>query len=86
MPWQPRDLMSTKREFVQLAMQEGANRRDLCRSFGISPKAGYALLNRYASEGEKAFAERSRRPLHSPRQTAEALQSAVLELRRLHPA
>ena len=86
MPWQPRDLMTTKREFVQLALQEGANRRELCRRFSISPKAGYALLKRFASEGEKAFTERSRRPLHSPRQTAEALQSAVLELRRQHPA
>lgn len=86
MPWQPRDLMSTKREFVQLAMQEGANRRELCRRFGISPKAGYTLLKRFAIEGEKAFTERSRRPLHSPRQTVQALQSAVLELRRQHPA
>lgn len=49
MPWQPRDLMSTQREFVQLALQEGANRRELCRRFGISPKTGYALLKRFAS-------------------------------------
>ena len=86
MPWQLRDLMTTKREFVQLALQEGANRRELCRRFGISPKAGYALLKRFAAEAEAAFTERSRRPLHSPRQTTAALQSAVLELRRQHPA
>ena len=86
MPWQPRDLMTTKREFVQLALQEGANRRELCRRFGISPKAGYALLKRFAAEAEAAFTERSRRPRHSPRQTAEALQSAVLGLRKQHPA
>ncbi len=86
MPWQPRSLMSTKQEFVQLAMHDGANRRELCRRFGISPKAGYALLKRFAAEAEAAFTERSRRPLHSPRQTPAALQSLVLELRRQHPA
>jgi transposase InsO family protein len=78
--------MSTKREFVQLAMQEGANRRELCRRFGISPKAGYALLKRFVIEGEDAFTKRSRRPLNSPRQTASALQLAVLDLRSQHPA
>lgn len=86
MPWQPRDLMSTKREFVHLALQEGANRRELCRRFGISAKAGYALLQRFAAEGGAAFTERSRRPVHSPRRTAPALQSLVLELRQQHPA
>ncbi|WP_137749178.1 helix-turn-helix domain-containing protein, partial [Acidovorax sp. NB1] len=60
--------------------------RELCRRFGISPKAGYALLKRFAAEAEAAFTERSRRPLHSPRQTPAALQSLVLELRRQHPA
>ena len=33
MPWQPRDLMDIKREFVALALQEGANRRELCWRF-----------------------------------------------------
>ncbi|MFN9472374.1 MAG: IS481 family transposase, partial [Acidovorax sp.] len=45
MAWQPKDLMDVKREFVELAMQEGANRRELCRRFGIGAKAAYALLN-----------------------------------------
>jgi transposase-like protein len=35
MPWQPKDLMATQREFVELALQEGTNRRELCRRFGI---------------------------------------------------
>ncbi|QHI97772.1 helix-turn-helix domain-containing protein [Xylophilus rhododendri] len=61
--------MSTKQEFVELALQEGANRRELCRRFNITPKAGYALLKRFAVEGQAAFVERSRRPVHSPLQT-----------------
>ena len=50
MPWQARALMDVKQEFVELAWQEGANRRELCRRFGISPSTGYALLARHASE------------------------------------
>lgn len=86
MPWRPKDLMDTQREFVQLALQEGANRRELCRRFGIGPKAGYALLKRYADEGEGAFTERSRRPHRSPGQTPEALESQIIALRDEHPA
>lgn len=86
MPWQPRDLMNTKREFVELALQPGANRRELCRRFSIGPKAAYALLNRFANEGDAAFVQRSRRPASTPTQTPKAIQDIVLELRRQHPA
>jgi transposase InsO family protein len=86
MPWQPKDLMDIKREFVELALQESANRRELCRRFGIGAKAAYALLARYAQEGEAAFTARSRRPHGSPLRTAAAVEAALLELRRAHPA
>jgi transposase InsO family protein len=86
MPWQPKDLMDTKREFVQLALQEGTNRRELCRRFGIGAKAAYALLARYAQEGDGAFKPRSRRPHVSPLRTPAAMEAALLELRRDHPA
>jgi len=29
-----------REEFVQVALQTGVNRRELCRRFGISPKTG----------------------------------------------
>jgi transposase InsO family protein len=77
--------MSIKQEFVELASHEGANRRELCRRFGISPKTGYALLARHAQEGVGAFAERSRRPHSSPARTAAAVEQAVIELRTQHP-
>jgi len=88
MPWQPRDLMDTKREFVELALQEGANRRELCRRFGISPKTGYKWLGRFeASSGDvQSLNDRSRRPLNSPGRSDEAAEQAVLALRRKHPA
>ncbi len=84
--WTPKDLMDVKREFVELALQEGANRRELCRRFGIGAKAAYALLGRFAQEGEAAFIARSRRPLASPLRTPASMEAALLELRRAHPA
>ncbi|CAN7542049.1 IS481 family transposase [Variovorax paradoxus] len=86
MPWQPRDLMDTKREFLELALQEGANRRELCRRFGISPKTGYALLRRHALQGMgDACTPRSTRPHHSPARSSAVIEQAVVELRRQHP-
>lgn len=85
MPWQPRDLMNIKREFVELALAPGANRRELCRRFGIGPKAAYALLARHAQEGPGALQDRSRRPHHSPARTPAAMEQAILTLRASNP-
>ena len=85
-PWQPRAEMDIKREFVELALQEGANRRELCRRFGISPKTGYALLTRHAQEGAASFTPRSTRPVHSPARTAAPMEQLVVALRREHPS
>jgi transposase-like protein len=57
--------MDQRREFVRLAMQEGVNRRELCRRFGIHPDTGYKWLGRWQADQE--IADRSRRPHSSPR-------------------
>lgn len=51
MPWETKDIMSLREEFVCLAKQEGANRRELCRRFGISPQTAYKWLARFSEEG-----------------------------------
>ena len=86
MAWQPNDLMTLKRDLVELALQEVCNRRELCRRFGTSPKTGYALFARHAQEGAAAYAQRSRRPHSSPTRTAPGLEQAVIDLRRSHPS
>ncbi|MDX0118011.1 IS481 family transposase, partial [Sinorhizobium meliloti] len=40
MPWREVSTMGERREFVRLALEEGVNRRELCRRFGISPDIG----------------------------------------------
>jgi transposase InsO family protein len=78
--------MSQRRDFVHLAGQPGANVRELCRRFGISPPTAYKWLARHRAGGDAGLADRPRRPLTSPGRTACALEQAVVALRRRHPA
>ncbi len=86
MPWKEVSIMSQRREFVALAQQESANRRALCRAFGISPTTGYRWLRRYQAHGPAGLQERSRKPPRSPPRTASAIEQRVLQLRAAHPA
>ena len=85
MPWQEVSVMSARREFVRLAMQDGANRRELCRRFGISPQTGYKWLGRWTA-GEEELADRSRRPLTNPARSDAENEARVLQVRDAHPA
>jgi putative transposase len=85
MPWLEVSKMEQRREFVRLAMQEGANRRELCRRFGIHPDTGYKWLARWGEEAT-ALADRSRRPHTSPMRTPAALEARVLAVRDAHLA
>src|SRR5260370_42709756 len=77
--------MDERREFVRLAMQEGANRRDLCRRFAISPDVGYKWLARWRA-GDRELADRSRRPRVSPGRSDAVIEARVLAIRDKHPA
>lgn len=82
MPWNARNLMSLRREFVVLAQQENANVSALCRHYGISRKTGYKWLGR----GADATADRSRQPHHSPQETTASIQNTLLQTRDRFPA
>ncbi len=81
MVWRERSVMELREEFVRLAMSDGANRRELCRRFGISAQTGYKWLRRYAAEGRDGLADRPRRPRTSPARVAPAVEAAVLAVR-----
>jgi transposase InsO family protein len=85
MGWREVSVADQRREFVMLASLEGANVSSLCRRFGISRQTGHLWLRRHAA-GEEAFADRSRRPLHSPDRVAESLEAQILAVRDAHPA
>ena len=86
MPWEAKDIMNLREEFVYLATQCGTNRRELCRRFGISPQTAYKWLGRFSEEGVTGLADRTRRPVHSPSLTNAEVQARVVDLRQQHPA
>lgn len=77
--------MDQRREFVRLAVQEGANRRELCRRFGISPDVGYKWLRRWQA-GDRELADQSRRPKSMPKRSAASVEAEVVAVRDKHPA
>jgi transposase InsO family protein len=85
MPWQEVSIVDQRREFVRLAMQEGANRRELCRRFGIHPDTGYKWLRRWAN-GDRELRDQSRRPHSSPSRSDSVKEAGVLAVRDAHPA
>lgn len=85
MPWVEVSTVDQRQEFVVLASLEGANRRELCRRFGISAQTGYKWLSRAAAD-EADLRDRSRRPHGSPSRSTDALEASVLAVRDAHPA
>ena len=71
--------MSLRSEFVTLARAPAANVSELCRRFGISRKTGYKWLGRDDS------ADRSRRPLQSPKRTQDGVEALLLATRDEFP-
>jgi transposase InsO family protein len=86
MPWKDVSLMSSRLEFVTLACSEGANVRELCRRYQISPKTAYKWIGRHRAGGPAALVDRPRRPVSSPARCANTIEAEVLRLRDKHPA
>lgn len=85
MPWREVSIMDQRREFVVLALQEGVNRRALCRRFGISAQTGYKWLARWQA-GDRPLADRPRRPQASPARISAEVEQRILQVRDEHPA
>lgn len=86
MPWKEVSSMSLRNEFVNLASKEGANVRELCRRFEISPRTAYKWLARYSQDGIRGLEEKSRRPLRSPNRTSPEIEDSIISVRRENPA
>ncbi len=84
MGWSEVSIMSARQEFVRLAGQAGANVRELCRRFGISPTTAYKWIRR-GMDAEETFEDRCRRPQRSPNQTAPETEALVLAIRDEQP-
>lgn len=86
MPWKSVVVKSLRGEFVELARVEGANRRELCRRFGISAPTGYKWIRRWEEDGLESFEDRSRAPKARPWRSSDEVEQAVVAARLEHPA
>ena len=77
--------MSSRLEFILLARQSSANLSELCRRFGVSRKTAYKWLARFDARGAEGLADRSRKPLSSPRISAGEIEMQVLALHLEYP-
>jgi transposase len=86
MPWQTRVLLTMKKEFILLAVQPGANLRELFRRYGISAPCGYKWLRAYQEKGFAGLEQKSRRPRSHPDEIGAQMQAQILSLRDQQPA
>lgn len=82
MPWKEVTKMTSKIEFVQLALKKSATFSDLCDRYKISRKTGYKWVNRYIERGVAGLEEMSRRPHSSPSATSLEMEEKVLAIRK----
>lgn len=85
MAWKESTKMSSRLEFVHLALKPGANVSELCRQFEISRKTAYKWIERYAAEGPDGLQDKSRRPHTSPASTPREVERMVLDLNAKYP-
>lgn len=85
MPWRETWPMEQRLEFIREYESELFTMTELAAQYGVSPKTAYKWLARYAEDGLRGLADRSRRPHTSPHATAEERVEAILALRRRHP-
>jgi transposase InsO family protein len=74
--------MSKARLVITAVTVEKRPVSEVARSYGVARSWVYALLARYAAEGEAAFEPRSRRPRTSPGAIPERVVSLIAELRK----
>lgn len=84
MPWKVGTVLSERKEFVALALTDGANLSELCRRMEISRKTGYKALRRYEEAGVDGLHDRSRRPHTSPHRTSREMEERIIALRLAH--
>jgi transposase InsO family protein len=85
MAWGTVNVDDQRMRFVVSAKRGAKTMRALCEEFEISRPTGYEWLRRYTVGGIAGVAEKSRRPVNSPRQTAREIEERVVELRERRP-
>ncbi len=86
MAWRTDSVIEQRYAFVRLVESGTVTKTDACARFGISRPTGDLWLARWAEEGLAGMADRSSTPGSFPNRTSAAMEVAVSEVRRKHPA
>lgn len=86
MPWRKTSPMDQRTQFIADYLREMLSITELCQLYGVSRKTAYKWIDRYLRLGPGGLETRSRRPRHSPNETAPEIVAAFLEARRRHPS
>jgi transposase len=82
MAWTETNPVNERRRFLADHASGHWTMVELCERYGVSRKTGYALVRRFALEGEAAIAGRSRAPRSCPHRTSEELEAMIAAERK----
>ena len=85
MPWKVSGVVEKRKQFLADYESGEWTMTELCQAHEITRPTGYAVLQRYAGEGEAGLEERSRAAKRHPNQTVAEIEEQVLGLRGKHP-
>ena len=77
--------MDERLRFIQDAQSDQWKMVELCARYGVSCRNGYKWLARFAEEGRRGLADRSRAPHHCPHKIRPVLEDLLCEFRRTYP-
>jgi transposase InsO family protein len=86
MPWQTKDTLSMRDEFVNKAISGNFNISDLCSEYKISRKTGYKWIERYRTQGVDGLLDQSQRPHSSNNRILPEITNIILNVRSQFPA
>ena len=67
---------------VTAVVVDGRSKSEVARDYGVSRRWVITLVQRYLAEGETGLEPRSRRPLRSPHRTPNAVEDAIVTIRK----
>lgn len=85
MPWKETCPMDERKKFIKAWCRNEESFAALCARFGVARKTGYKWVERFEREGLAGLEPRSRAPHYHPNGVDEAVEKAVLSLRRRFP-
>lgn len=86
MPWSQTSPMEQRTQFIADYLRGLLCVTELCELYGVSRKTGYKWIDRYIRCGPAGLEEGSRRPQHSPNETAPEIVEAIIDARHRHPS